>query len=73
MNECQLTYETNGWSYYAQNDQCRSSHQQSVIDRLIDHLFFWMKSFLFSDIVHYAITTSTMRDNHHSHNRSGKH
>ena len=38
MNECQLTYETNGWSYYAQNDQCRSSHQQSVIDRLMDHL-----------------------------------
>ncbi len=25
MNECQLTYETNG-SYYAQNAECHHSH-----------------------------------------------
>lgn len=54
MNECQLTYETNGWSYYAQNDQCRSSHQQSVIDRSIDGSSMpSIKSF--SHRVHYTV------------------
>jgi phage pi2 protein 07 len=36
-DECQLTYENNGWSYYVQNGQCRRSHHQWVIDRLINH------------------------------------
>jgi hypothetical protein len=25
-DECHLTYETNGWSYYVQNGQCHHSH-----------------------------------------------